>query len=373
MKLSALKDLYADNGPFATAYLDASRTSESGAAEVERRWRALRDQLERDGAGQALLERMTEHAEAPVDTPGPCTRVIVGAGGRVVLDRVLPDRPMRDEASWAELPDLIPMLQQQERSVPHALVSIGRGGADIWVYGASGSERERTCVEGDTENLSKSRGGNWAHRSMQARTEEKWGHNAREVADELDRLVRSHGLNLVVVAGDERAAALLEREASDATRPLLRRIEGSFDVEGDREVMAERVRDLLASAAHYGAERALQTFEQERGRHGAAAEGIGGVVDALRRAQVATLLVGPTLGAEGREIHVSDDPMMLAVRDDDLADLGAEHVRSAPAGAAILRAAVASDADVMTVESDGALRDGVAALLRYSDPSTVTA
>lgn len=372
MKLSGLEEIYAEQGPFATAYLDASRTSEAGAREVDRHWRALREQLEREGADGTLLAQMEERGQAPTGASGPCTRVLVGAGDRVLLDRILPDHPAQEFATWAALPDLLPLVRQQDRFVAHAVVSLDRAGAEITVYGADGAELERAHVRGDTENLSKSRGGDWAHRSMQARTEDKWAHNMRGVAERLDLFVRGHSLELVAVAGDEQATALLEQEASAATRPLLRRVGGSAQDGGD-DALAGHVRDLMREQLDARKRAVLETFEQERGRHDAAAEGIGGVVDALRRAQVATLLVGPGLGADAREIHVSDDPTTLAVRDDDLADLGAEHVRPAPAAAAILRAAVASGADVLTLDSDGVIRDDVAALLRYSDASTVSA
>jgi hypothetical protein len=375
MQLSAAKAIYDHPGPFASVYLDATRTGPQGEDEVALRWRGLREGLEADGASADLLTLLEKRALTPPSLGGPCTRVLVGAGGEVLLDRVLPGRPARESGTWAPLPDLLGWVRAEDAAVPYVLVEIDREGADLSVLGAADAAPERReTVDGDTENLSKTRGGDWAHRTMQARTEEKWAHNARLVAEHLDRLVREERLPLVAVAGDEHATSLLLDEVSEPVRQRLHRLSTGGRADGTSSgALAEEIARVSADLRRERAEETWGRFEEERGRHEAAVEGLGAVVDALRRAQVETLIVGPDDGLGDLQVQVGADPAVLAVRADDAESLGGE-VRPVPADAALLRSAAATDAAVLALpDGHEPPRDGVAALLRYADAATPSA
>ncbi len=91
---------------------------------------------------------------------------------------------------------------------------------------------------------------------------------------------------------------------------------------------------------------------------------------ALRRAQVQTVVISDAL-AQDATLDIGAEPVQLAVDRQDLDDLGAEHVTTAPAGSAIVRAAVGTGADLVLVPGGPTrLADGVGAVLRYADAAT---
>lgn len=115
----------------------------------------------------------------------------------------------------------------------------------------------------------------------------------------------------------------------------------------------------------------LEEFEQERGQHDRAVEGLSHTVAALRRAQVQTVVAGDEL-AGGAVLYIGREPTQLG-RVAELADLGAVEAVAAPAGPAILRAALATGADLVFVPGGPTrLADGVGALPRYADAATPT-
>jgi hypothetical protein len=114
----------------------------------------------------------------------------------------------------------------------------------------------------------------------------------------------------------------------------------------------------------------LDRLAQDRGQ-GRAVSGVRDVVDALRRAQVETLLLSDT--AADARVVVGEDPLLLAVEASELADLGATATTEVPADRALIRAATGSGARVVALPAEALTEeDGVAALLRFVDDSTPT-
>ena len=153
IRLDTLSELLATPGPYATAYLDATRSKELGPKEVAGRWRALRDSLAEQGADAATLDAMEALAGRHTEVPGPHGQVIVGAGGELRLDTVLPAPPRREIARWAPLPHLMPMVAQLGLVVPYVLAVVDRTGADVTVHGPRGTESE--TVQGDDSDVHK--------------------------------------------------------------------------------------------------------------------------------------------------------------------------------------------------------------------------
>ncbi len=71
------------SGPFATAYLDTTHTSESGAKEVELRWRALREELESRGAGAETLSAITAPEHDRLDAA--LVRALAASSARILV------------------------------------------------------------------------------------------------------------------------------------------------------------------------------------------------------------------------------------------------------------------------------------------------
>src|SRR3954452_3293434 len=101
-----LAELYRHPGPFVSVYLDATRVTESGAHEVDVRWRDVRDQLTGAGADEADLDAIGAAVAADAGAEGRHGLVIVAADGQVVLAGGLAGPPALGPGNVAAPPHL---------------------------------------------------------------------------------------------------------------------------------------------------------------------------------------------------------------------------------------------------------------------------
>lgn len=368
MDLGFLAPAFAASGPFATAYLDTTSAVEGAARKIAARWRARREELAEAGADDATLDAMA--AVAGQDHGDGETQVLVASHGRLLLDVRLPAPPRRETATFGPLPDVLPLIAQFADVVPYVVVVADRAGADITAYGEHGDAAAERHVEGGTFDIRKVKPGDWAHKKYQQRAENLWQTNAEQVAEQVARVAAAVRARLIVAAGDVRALGYLRDSLPKPARDLLREVDAGGRAAGASEAsLAEHVRRLVAETAVRDTLAVVEEFEQERGQHDRAVEGLAGTVAALRRAQVQTVVLGDGL-ADDATLHIGAEAVQLAVDPQELADLGATDVGTAPAGAAIVRAAAATGADLVLVPGPTRLADGVGAVLRYADAAT---
>ncbi|WP_158840276.1 Rv2629 family ribosome hibernation factor [Saccharothrix deserti] len=359
--MSSLGELVRQRGPFASVYLDASHDTEDAAKAMELRWRGVREELAGQGADEATLDALEGAVLTPVS--GKSGRALIAAHGRLLLDRVLPRPPATETARWSDLPHLLPLATWMEPTVPHVVVLVDRAGADLHGYDGRG---ERTAeVRGEEHPLHKVGGGGWSHRRLQKAVEETTKRNATHVAEEIDRLVTRLNARLLILGGEVQARAEVREELSPRCRDVLIEVEGATLAEGaDDAAFDHAVQSLVAQYQFDLDNDVVEEFAAESGRpDGRAVQGLAPVVEALREAKVAALLVSdPALG--DRTVWSGDDPAQLALRENDLRGLGVEHVGEHRADEALGTAAAATGAQVVVAEVAG-LREGVGALLRY--------
>src|SRR3954451_7413688 len=186
MDVSFLEPVFSTPGPYATVCADVTHTTENADSELDLRVRAVAEQLTEQGAPEAVVEavrsRLLEGNEGGEAGTLRGRAVVVAADGTVVLDQALVDAPTSEVADWSAQPDLLPVLRQLPGRVPHIVVLTDRTGADITFMGGPGQAHEEETVEGDTFQIHKFPGGGWSQHRYQHNTENKWVHNADEVA-----------------------------------------------------------------------------------------------------------------------------------------------------------------------------------------------
>jgi hypothetical protein len=353
IRLDRLSELLATPGAYATVYLDATLAKELGPQEVENRWRDQRRALADQGADEATLDAMRAAAGGHTEVPGERAQVLVGSGGRVRLDAVLPGRPRRETARWAPLPHLMPMLAQLRPVVPYVLALVDRTGGEVIVHGPQGESAQ--TVRGDTSEVHKAHVGGWAELRYQHRVENLWEANARLVAQTVESAVRQVGAQLVVVAGDVRARTDLVDSLGEHARSLVMQLEHGGRAEGiDEEKLHAEVEEAVARAPPpAGAGDVL------------AVSGTADTVAALRQAAVETLLVVEYAQPDATA-WIGPEPVHLALTAQELTELGVREPVQDRLDAALVRAAAGTDASVVTLAPGQLdLADGLGATLRY--------
>lgn len=373
MDVSFLQPIFAAPGPYATVCADVTHTTESADAELELRVRAAAERLAEQGAPEAVVEavrgRLLEGNDGGEAGTLRGRAVVVASDGTVVLDQPLAGAPAREVAVWASKPDLLPVLRQIPGRVPHIVVLIDRTGADITFVNLPDQADEEQSVQGDTFQIRKFPGGGWAHHRYQHNAENKWVHNADEVAKHITSMARRHSPRFVLVAGDIRARQILTDRASDVWSGLIVSMdEGGRAAGADREPVDRRADELVAE---HEAREVAETMEkvEAAGAHGLSVTGTDHVVEALRKGQVETLVLSDDLG--GATLLVGGSPLELGVEQQDMDALGV-HGEVAPADRALIEAAVASAAGVVVVPGSALNGTPPAAILRYTDDSTDT-
>jgi len=361
MQLDWLRPVYTRRGPFATVLMDATHNTEDADAKDRLRWRGLREQLVERGAPDDVLTHL-DHAVENAETPeGTAGRVLVADPDGVVIDRLTPQPPVSPSAHFGVLPDLLAVVLASPEPVRTVVVHVDETGGRV----AAGGEPEQFF--GGDGPVHKVRGGGFAHLSMQERVEERWRRNTAAVAAAVDEQVSKVSAELLVVTGEARSRSRLRDELSPRAVELMVEVENTGGDEGDLGDTVDRAADDVRERRRRDA---IDRFAQAYGRsEGLAVTGLAEVVEASRAQAVETLLVD-TASLPDTELLVGAEPEVVALREEDLATLGAEPIGRVGAGTALLRASASAAAElVLSGTGVAAVRDPLDPDAEQPEPS----
>jgi hypothetical protein len=355
-------------GPFVTVYLDATRSTESGAHEVEVRWRDVRSELARRDADDRSLAAIDEAIAADVGTPGPHGLVLVAADGQLCFAGRLPDPPSTSYGTVGALPHLMPYLAQRATDVPHVVAVADRTGADILAVRVGGDVTETSVSGGTAYPMHRTATADWSERHFQLRVENTWEANARDVAAAVARTVSEIAAPLVVIAGDVRARHLIADDLASGLSPevIVRTIEeGGRAAGSSTEALEAAVRQQVLRYVWQERREVLEHLSQNLGRGAYAVAGAAEVADALRMAQADTVVLSDDPSSTLRA-WIGPEPTEFGLENGESEAAGTGPVDHDRYDAALVRAIVGSGARlVVTPGAHEYLADGVGALLRY--------
>jgi hypothetical protein len=361
-----LVELAGRPGPFATVYLGTDPHLENAEQRSLQRWRVQRDRLADQGAPEACLDAI-EELVGPAHLVGESLAVIADAAGVIVVRHLAQARD-DDRASWALLPDLVPLLRWHQDQIPYVLVLADRGGADIVAEHPGHRTLEATAGDGDPER--KSAPGGWSQKRFQQRAEEDWAATAREVAAEVANAASRVGAEIVILGGDARSTHLIHEHLPADLAARVRFIDHGRALDGSEEDREREVHRLVATAVAEASVALLESFKEERGQHDRASEGLAATIDALNQAAVEVLLIGDI---DGPTAWITiDSPVPVGI-DAATAATGTETTPvEVPARDALIRAAFGTGAAVRIIPTAGPAAEGVGALLRWSNHDAQT-
>jgi hypothetical protein len=360
-------------GPFATVYVDASHETEDADHADRLRWAGARTELAGAGAQEATLAALDAAVSSGPTAVGRAGRVLVAAGGEVLLDRWLPEPPPTARVRWGPLPDLLQLLLDRGEPVTAVAVRIDDTGGEILLARPGSGPQPVGPVSGDPSGpVHKVRGGGWSHLNMQERVEETWRRNTAAVAERIDALVSSTAARVVVVAGDTRSRSRLLDALGDRAAAIAVGVEHSADAGED--VLAAAVDAAITDVVDADRHAVLDRLDQALGRaDGLAVHGVEPVLAALRANAVETLLLDGDVTRDG-SVWISDVPTAVATNAGPLRQMGAEPGEQVPVDDALVRAAAASGAAFTPLGGGRTglvgrpVDDGVAAILRFPLP-----
>ena len=367
MQLRDLSDVLAAPGPFVTVHVGAESAVEQAADRYDLAWKNVLKRLEEQGVPAPVREAIAG-AQGAHDE-GEARLVVASVPeARVVLAEPVSTRPATDVVQVAPLPDLLPVVSDLSAQVPHVVVHADRTGADVEAFFDSTTVAEEVTVKGRTLHLKKVQGGGWAHHRYQHRTENQWRENAKDIRDTVMQLAEQVGAELILGVGDERELTFVKEGLSQPWDAKWVELPGGRGADGSASLVQQRVRDAVS--LHVAAEslQLLADYAQERGQAKRACDGLRDVVEALRKAQVQTLIL--TTDADTHStLWYGEDPSQLGTTRAEVEALGATSPAEGPLLTVLLRAALATGADVKIVpsESEQSPQSGLGALLRYAD------
>jgi hypothetical protein len=381
MELSFLRGLYDTPGPWASVYLDATHNTEDAQATLKIRWKDLRESLHDQGIDKPTLhaletELIDDRTLRALDTtgvevtphPGRHGLAMFAAQGEVRHAEMLSVPPPSDSAQFEPLPHLTPLLKDRGDDIAWLRVIVNRVGADV-----EDPAHEIIKAEGTRSYpIRKTSRGSRSQDRWQRIAENTWQHNAKEVARQVDKLAASTGAEMIIVAGDVRAAQLLVDQLPEHWRDKVIQAEAGSRARGaDLSSVDEVARQAIAEYVARRKSSVIDRFRQGGGE--SAVLGSRAAVAAFDRHQVDTLLMDPDDIAK-TELWVGTDPSQLAIDEEELQQQPGGSTQRVHAEDALIRAAAYTDAELVLVSADDVrLDDGVGAVLRYVDRSTVRA
>jgi Bacterial archaeo-eukaryotic release factor family 2 len=358
MKTHRLAPIYAEPGPFASAYLEVSRDQEQGDRIVELGARAVGEELAEQGAPPEVVSDVQERLLRSTGQPAPISRYVVATQRGVLFDELTRSHQKQPVATWGPLPDLVAWLRDASRQIPFVLALVDHEGGDITTYSADDMEPEREASVGEASKYEhKVRGGGWSHLNWQRSAETIWAKNAAEVAAEMERQVRN-GPELVILAGDvhSRGQVIADLPGTIGADVVVLDRAGR-PVDGGDDALAKDVESAIRDVVVSRQLKMVHELKERMGRGESVALGVRDVADAFVRGQVDQLLLDSEAAADFT-LRPSDHPgLALGINNPE------EELR---ADQALIAAACLTDADIAVATAATMGGAPVAALLRWN-------
>ncbi len=288
--IDRLRTVYRAPGPYASVYLNESGVGPAVAANDDY-WQQMRSDLAEQGATDEALNAIEARLQLPRsgDTAGIC--VIAAADGTTSVTSAF-EPPHHDLALVDTLPYAAPMLEWDQRSVPHVVVVVDRPAEDVPADGGG------PVLGGDVVAFG-------ADRFTSLET-------ARGEAGDLADLVRNQVLtvnaNLVMVDGTPAAAQPL-LDALATALPIETRV---VQVESaDAAELADQAVRYAADTAARATVQRLRTHKFLR-THDAAVDGTADTIAALATGTAEWILVHDDPNDQ-RRLWIGTEPNELSL------------------------------------------------------------
>lgn len=365
MQSQHFRPLLTSHGPYGSVYFDDSHDTEDAERQLNLRWRALREQLEQQGASPEItdsIERAISEAPPAVGRSGRA--VVASAEGVLVNEHLI--RPTDSMVRVSALPYIVPVVEHGVDHQPYLVAIVDHEGADITLH------RDATAVsdtvDADAYPVHKASSADSPGYGDPQRTAEEARHqNVRAVAGRLTTLADEATPEVVFVVGEVQSRKDLIAELPERVRSRVvelhvgARHSGFDDAALQHEIEQEFQRRRVAVI-----DDAAQRFSAEIGRgSGLATEGLDGVTAALRAGAVDTLIIGELGDAT---VVADDDLATIAPNPNVLSELGAAPSQTLRADEALPMVAIATDASLVRTDERISPKDGIAAVLRYALP-----
>src|SRR5690606_1848303 len=367
MDLSFLKSLYERPGPYASVYADLSRTTEDASKAAELRWRALREELEGQGTPPDTLHAIEQTIEEELRDRRSEGLAIFAADGEVLhMERVQEPVP-NDGATLGALPDVLPYLAQRGERFPHLLAVVDRRGGGVDCVTAEG-RHTHIEVKGDEDDpIRKRKAGDWNQTRFQRWSENVWKANAKQFAQEIVRAAEKCGARAIVIAGDTRARTAVLDEVSDSV--LEHTVETDKNTSIDAPELEAELQRVLELKTTERIMNVAERFDRELAHGERAVAGLAATAKAAREGRVETLLLEDE-DSDARLWRSEEHTSELQSRENLRDEFGVKEPRQERADAALVRAAAATDGELVILPSNGpegpAQNIHVGAVLRFT-------
>ncbi|MFF8605727.1 hypothetical protein ACF06X_07285 [Streptomyces sp. NPDC015346] len=380
MKLQFLAPLYEQPGPVASVYLDTSQDVGDPARAIDLRWGRLRRGLLAHDADEPTVDAVDEAIDADTEVAGRHGRAIFAAGGRLLLSERLPEPPARDSARYGMLPDALPLALQRAPDIPYAAVVLRRThghrehGHREHGHREHGPGAEPGGAEDELELTYEP--GRWptsrvasGHRSHRRMPVHEWPKEAGRLLTRLTDGVRAERPETIVLCGDPWAVNTLMGHAPHHPHGHFVKLKDGHGrrPEPGRALLEEELGALFADRLSAHDTTQVEAYLGRRARHVEHAEGLAATVSALQRGQARTLILNEPVDLSD-PLWVGTAPTHLALSGEDLNAFGlADYWEERTAGAALIRAAVGTHAELIVVRRNRLeLENGLAVLVRYT-------
>lgn len=351
-------------GPFASVYFDDSHDTHDAATQLDLRWRAIRDELERQDADEAVMAEI-ESAVTELRPPvGRSGRAVVASAEDVEINQHLARPTSATVVRVSELPYIVPILALSYDHPDYVLVIVDHSGADITTH--SRGKLRTESVDGGGHPVHKAAGAeNAGDGGAQLRDDEDSRKNLRAVADRVSEIVENNGFDTIFVVGEVRSRSDLLAELPDRLRERTATLDvGARHSGHDFGEVEQAIETELKKGQLRTIDDVAWRFTAEIGRQsGLAAEGLGAVCSALRQGAVETLIIGDINGAT---VVTDEDLTTVAENENVLSEQGAAPAKTLWADEALPMFATSIGAALVRTDERIAPVDGIGAVLRYA-------
>jgi len=320
------------------------------------------------------VERIRAYLENDLRTETNGVAIFACAGHEEFFEAIQLEAPIDNHRLYIyNQPHLYPLARLMDQYPRYAVLVADTNRARLFVFG-----RGKTLSTDEITNV-KTRGakvGGWSQMRYQRHLEQYHLQHAKEVVDQLERVVREDNVQHIILAGDEVIIPKLKEQFPKAVEEKIVDVL-SLDINApEHEILQESLEVMRGHDAENDADKVRRLFDEYRAG-GLAVVGSQDTLEALSMGQVEELII------TARQQHIEGDRDDVAILSDSEVvepvvagqDGGIAHIEADSVIVAddLVTRAQQTSARITFVEDPALLAEvgGVGALLRYRlDPPT---